>query len=110
MNPFFINDDTPWEELGDGVKRKIVGYTDELMLVVVHFAKGAIGAPHMHDIHDQIGYVAEGSFEAEIDGVKKILVKGDAYIAPKLTMHGAVSLEEGSMLVDVFSPKRADFL
>jgi len=110
MNPFFINDDTPWEELGDGVKRKIVGYTDQLMLVVVHFAKGAIGAPHMHDIHDQIGYVAEGSFEAEIDGVKKILVKGDAYIAPKLTMHGAVSLEEGSMLVDVFSPKRADFL
>ncbi|MFT7053831.1 MAG: quercetin dioxygenase-like cupin family protein [Psychromonas sp.] len=110
MNPFFINDDTPWEELGDGVKRKIVGYTDELMLVVVHFAKGAVGTPHMHDIHDQIGYVAEGSFEAEIDGVKKILVKGDAYIAPKLTLHGALALEEGSMLVDVFSPKRADFL
>lgn len=40
------------------------------MLVVVHFEKGAIGTPHAHDIHDQIGYVAEGSFEAEIDGVK----------------------------------------
>ena len=70
----------------------------------------AIVAPHAHDIHDQIGYVAEGSLEAEIDGVKKILVKGDAYIAPKTTMHGAVALEEGSLLVDVFSPKRADFL
>lgn len=40
----------------------------------------------------------------------KILVKGDAYIAPKTTMPGAVALEEGSLLVDVFSPKRADFL
>lgn len=110
MNPFFIDNTTPWEDLGDGLKRKIVGYTDDLMLVVVHFEKGAIGAPHTHEIHDQIGYVAEGSFEAEIDGVKKILVKGDAYNAPKMTMHGAVALEEGSVLIDVFTPKRADFL
>ncbi|WP_022941344.1 cupin domain-containing protein [Psychromonas hadalis] len=110
MNPFFIDKDTDWEVLGGGIKRKIVGYTDDLMLVLVHFEKGAIGAPHVHEIHDQIGYVAEGSFEAEIDGVKKVLVKGDAYIAAKLVEHGAVALEEGSLLIDVFTPKRADFL
>ncbi|RJG49932.1 cupin domain-containing protein [Motilimonas pumila] len=110
MNPFFVANDVPWEDLGDGIKRKIVGYTDDLMAVHVHFAKGAVGTPHVHEIHDQIGYVAEGSFEAEIDGVKKILVKGDAYIAPKKVMHGAVALEEGSVLIDVFTPKRDDFL
>jgi quercetin dioxygenase-like cupin family protein len=110
MNPFFIESDVPWTDLGEGLSRKIISYTDDLMAVLVKFEKGAIGAPHAHDIHDQIGYVAAGSFEAEIDGVKKILKVGDAYTAPKTIMHGAVALEEGSMLIDMFSPKRADFL
>ncbi|MGC9404297.1 cupin domain-containing protein [Vibrio genomosp. F10] len=110
MNPFFNIQETPWEEVGGGIKRKIVGYTDELMLVHLCFDKGAIGAPHTHDIHDQIGYVVSGSFEAEIDGVKKVLKAGDAYIAPKNVMHGAVALEQDSILLDAFSPLRADFL
>lgn len=61
MNPFFIADDQPWEDLGDGISRKIVGYTDDLMAVHVRFEKGAVGAVHSHEIHDQIGYVVCGS-------------------------------------------------
>ena len=61
-------------------------------------------------IHDQIGYVVSGSFEAEISGEKKILKAGDAYIASKMTEHGAVALEENSILLDMFSPVRDDFL
>ncbi len=107
---FFNNKTTPWEELGDGIRRKIIGYTDDLMAVYVQFDKGAIGTAHIHDIHDQIGFVANGSFEAEVDGKKEILKKGDAFIASKHLKHGAVSLEEGSVLLDIFSPKRDDFL
>ncbi len=107
---FFNNEATPWEELGGGIRRKIIGYTDELMAVYLEFDKGAVGAPHTHDIHDQIGFVAGGSFEAEVDGKKQILKKGDAYIAAKHFEHGAVALEEGSILLDMFSPKRDDFL
>ncbi|MGF1681430.1 cupin domain-containing protein [Photobacterium minamisatsumaniensis] len=107
---FFDINNTPWEDLGDGIKRKIVGHTEELMLVHLNFDKGAIGHPHAHDIHDQIGYVVEGSFEAEIDGEKRILKKGDAYIAKKLAVHGAVALEQDSILLDAFSPVRQDFL
>ncbi|ANO34511.1 cupin domain-containing protein [Vibrio breoganii] len=110
MNPFFISKEQPWEDLGEGLSRQIVGYTDELMGVRVRFEKGAIGHPHAHEIHDQIGYVICGSFEAEIEGEKKILVAGDAYIAPKHFVHGAVALEEGSELLDLFSPAREDFL
>ncbi|MBM7035077.1 pectin degradation protein [Vibrio sp. qd031] len=110
MNPFFIADDVEWIDLGEGLHRKIVAYTDDLMAVLVKFDKGAIGAPHSHEIHDQIGYVAEGSFEAEIDGVKKVLKKGDAYFAAKNVMHGAVALEQDSVLVDIFNPVRQDFL
>ncbi|CAM2891017.1 cupin domain-containing protein [Vibrio diazotrophicus] len=110
MNPFFNADEHPWEELGDGLKRKIIGYTDDLMVVHVQFDKGAIGHPHSHEIHDQIGYVVQGSFEAEVDGQKKILKPGDAYIALKHFVHGAVALEQDSILLDVFNPAREDFL
>ncbi|MFT6927398.1 MAG: quercetin dioxygenase-like cupin family protein [Psychromonas sp.] len=107
---FFNFDEKEWEVLGDGIKRKIVGHTDDLMLVYLNFDKGAIGHPHAHDIHDQIGFVAEGSFEAEVNGIKKILNKGDAYIVKKMITHGAIALEDNSILIDVFSPAREDFL
>ncbi|VXD06961.1 Pectin degradation protein KdgF [Enterobacterales bacterium 8AC] len=110
MNPFFIEEETPWEELTGGIKRKIVGYTDDLMVVHLCFDKGAIGVLHSHEIHDQIGYVVKGSFEAEIDGKKRILKPGDAYFARKLVTHGAVALEQNSILLDVFNPARKDFL
>ncbi len=43
MRTFFINDDMPWEALGHGIKRKIMTWSDELMMVAVHFDQGAIG-------------------------------------------------------------------
>ncbi|MDN3681765.1 cupin domain-containing protein [Vibrio tapetis subsp. quintayensis] len=107
---FFNADDQPWEMISDGVKRKIVGYTDDLMAVHISFDKGAISPPHAHEIHDQIGYVVRGSFEAQIDGETKILNAGDAYIAKKHMQHGARALEQDSVLLDMFSPSREDFL
>lgn len=110
MKTFYIDDETPWENVGEGVKRKIMTWSDDLMMVCVHFAKGAIGTPHSHEIHDQIAYVAAGSFSVTIDGVERVLKTGDAYRAVKHEMHGVVSLEDNSVLIDTFSPKRADFL
>ncbi len=110
MNAFFKDDTHPWEELGGGIKRKIVGYTDELMAVHVCFAKGAVGEVHSHDDHDQIAFVAAGSFEVTVAGEKKVLTRGDAYTASKKVPHGAVALEDNSILIDAFSPKRTEFL
>ncbi|WP_269532889.1 cupin domain-containing protein [Chitinimonas sp. BJYL2] len=110
MNFFFENSNTPWTELGDGIRRKIVGHTPELMSVLVHFDHGAIGTPHAHDAHDQIAYVIAGSFEVEVDGHKRICRQGDAFVAPRLHTHGVVALEANSMLLDQFSPRRDDYL
>ncbi len=110
MQHYFDNVSTPWTELGEGIRRKIVGHTPELMSVLVQFDKGAVGAAHAHDAHDQIAFVIAGSFEAEVDGVRRILKSGDAFIAPRLYMHGVVALENGSTLLDQFSPRRDDFL
>jgi quercetin dioxygenase-like cupin family protein len=110
MKVFFINADEPWQELGGGMRRKILPWADDLMAVCVSFDKGAVGTLHSHGAHTQIGYIAAGSFEATVNGEKRTLRAGDAYLAVKDAPHGAVALENGSMILDVFNPKRDDFL
>jgi quercetin dioxygenase-like cupin family protein len=104
----FVSGQENWETVGPGVKRKILGFDGELMLVCVRFDTGAVGSLHHHP-HRQVTYVAAGRFEVEIDGVRKTLQTGDSFfVAPDL-VHGAVALEQG-VLVDVFTPARQDFL
>ena len=110
MDPYFLSDQTPWTELGDGIRRKVVAHTPQLMSVLVQFDRGAIGTPHAHEVHDQIAYVLAGSFEADIDGVKRVLHVGDAFVARHGATHGVVALEAGSTLLDQFSPRRDDYL
>ncbi len=100
--------DIDWEELGNGVKRKIMAYDEQLMLVKVDFEKGAIGTIHNHP-HLQLSYVAKGSFEVTMGDDKKILNEGDVFFAPTLVFHGVVCLEAG-LLIDIFNPHREDFL
>jgi quercetin dioxygenase-like cupin family protein len=108
-NKTLITDnDINWEELGAGVKRKIMAYDDNLMLVKVNFEKGAIGTIHNHP-HLQMSYVAKGSFEVTMGDDKKILNEGDVFFAPTMVFHGVVCLEDG-LLIDIFNPHREDFL
>lgn len=106
--PFVVAKETAMEDLGDGIKRQILGYGPEIMIVRVWFEKGAVGQVHSHR-HSQSTYVESGSFEVFIDGEKRVLGAGDSfYIAPHLD-HGAVCLTAG-VLIDTFSPLREDFL
>jgi quercetin dioxygenase-like cupin family protein len=110
MSNYFLHQEQAWTELGDGIRRKIVAHTPQLMSVLVQFDKGAVGTPHAHDVHDQIAFVVSGSFECEVGGVKCVLKPGDAFVAPHGTTHGVVALEQGSTLLDQFSPRRDDYL
>lgn len=96
------------EDLGDGIKRQILGYGPDIMVVRVWFEEGAVGAVHAHH-HSQSSYVESGRFKVQVDGEERVLGPGDSfYIAPHLD-HGAVCLERG-VLIDTFSPAREDFL
>ena len=97
-----------WQPVDNGVKRKIMGYNDEIMMVQVHFDKGGVGTIHKH-IHSQSTYVVSGKFEVTVGDEKKVLAGGDGFYIPPEIDHGAVCLEEG-ILIDVFSPIREDFL
>ncbi|MCP3932668.1 MAG: cupin domain-containing protein [Bacteroidetes bacterium] len=105
---FFENKNYNWEEVAPGISRKITGYNDDIMMVLVKFEKGGIGAPHSHP-HSQSTYVESGEFEVQIGETVKLLRTGDCFFAPPNTVHGVVCKSEG-VLVDVFSPVREDFL
>ncbi len=109
MSAFGINEEIQREDLGGGVSRKILKYGGNLMMVEVTMEKGGRGAAHVHP-HEQISYIARGSFEFNVGGEKQVVRQGDSlYVAPNVE-HGTLSLEEGSIVVDIFCPIREDFL
>lgn len=105
---FQIDSETPWDDLGNGVQRKIFGYDEQIMLVKAKFNEGAVGTLHEH-YHSQVTYVESGVFEMTIGELKKIIRKGDGYYIPPHEIHGCICLEPGT-LIDIFSPHREDFL
>lgn len=105
---FITTNDVPWDTIGPGLTRQILGYGPDLMLVRVEFEKGAVGVMHHHP-HRQVSYVVAGSFEVTVNGEKRVLRTGDCFYVAADLVHGAVALEKGT-LVDVFTPAREDFL
>lgn len=105
---FQIEQDLPWEDVGNGVHRQVYGYDERVMLVKAKFEKGGVGTPHQHP-HTQVTYVDSGVFEMTIGDKIQIIRKGDGFYVPPNTIHGCVCLEAG-MLVDAFTPYREDFL
>ncbi len=105
---FQIEKKMVWENPGPGIKRQIMGYDGQLMMVKVVFEEGAVGTMHEH-YHSQATYVASGKFELTIGDEKRILKAGDGYYVAPDVLHGCVCLEAG-ILIDTFSPMRADFL
>jgi quercetin dioxygenase-like cupin family protein len=109
MKIVFIEDkEVPWEIIDEHIRRKIIAYISDLMLVKIEFRTGGAGALHQH-YHTQISQVERGVFEVEIDGIKKVFKAGDAFYIPTNVLHRLVCLEEG-VLIDAFSPMRENFI
>jgi quercetin dioxygenase-like cupin family protein len=101
-------DDVEGQIAGEGVIRRVLAYSKDLMCVENSFQTGAVGALHHHP-HTQITYVVSGEFEFDIDGEKKIVKAGDTMLKLNGVVHGCVCLKEG-VLLDIFNPMREDFV
>jgi quercetin dioxygenase-like cupin family protein len=97
-----------WQQVTEGIRRKVMAYGDQLMAVHVEFKKGAVGSLHSHP-HVQLTNVQSGSFQVQIGSEIRTLAAGDYFYVPSGVTHGAVALEDG-VLLDMFSPMRADFV
>jgi len=105
---FIKNKKVSSDIIAPGVTRKIMGYQSDLMLIRVDFDGKTSFPIHQHP-HQQITHIIEGKFKATINGKSEVLGPGDSYVVPSNTPHGVESLESGN-LIDVFSPRRDDFL
>lgn len=105
---FFMNAEMESEDLGGGLSRKVLAYSENLMAVEIAFQKGAVGELHSHP-HEQCTYILEGTFEFQVGDERRILKAGDMTYKQPNIKHGVVCLEKGRLL-DIFSPMREDFL
>lgn len=96
------------KDLGGGVQRRVLAYSEDLMTVEVVFEKGAVGAVHTHP-HTQCTYVLSGKFQYTVEGEPVELGPGDSIVVPPDLPHGTVCLEAG-VLLDTFTPMRKDFI
>lgn len=105
---FVFGRDVAAEQVGEGVSRKVLAHSDNMMVVEIHFQQGGIGTPHTHP-HEQVTYIISGKFRFTNDGETKDVGPGDTLRFEPNTEHGTLCLEEG-YLVDIFTPSRQDFL
>jgi len=106
---FVINKDKDYKDLGAGVLRKVLAYSDNIMNVELLFEAGAKGDMHKHP-HEQIGYVIEGSLVFHEEGKEDVTLNtGDSYIVAPNVSHGIDCLTDVKLL-DIFTPMREDFV
>ena len=96
-------------DIGGGVTRKVLSWSRDLMIVELRFPKGAVGARHSHP-REQIGYIVSGRLIYQEEGSEdRVLQTGDSYHVAPNAVHGVEILED-TVLLDVFTPMREDFL
>jgi len=95
------------EQLTDNIKRRMIVGTNE-MLVRWEFTKGAVAARHSHP-HEQIVVMVHGKLRLIVGDAETIMGNDDIVVIPPNTPHEAHALED-TVVIDVFSPPREDFL
>jgi quercetin dioxygenase-like cupin family protein len=63
---------------------------------------------HQHP-NEQLGIMIEGAMELTIGDETRILRPGDAYAVPPDLPHSARTLDEGCVVLDIFTPVREDY-
>jgi len=105
---YIMDADIPWKEMGDGTRRKILGYEPQMLMMRNAFDAGTIGQRHSHP-HVQSSYVMSGRFEITIGDRTEALGAGDSFLVPSDVVHAADCIEAGE-IIEVFTPIRSEFV
>jgi len=100
--------DTGYRELLDGVEMKTLAHGDKTLLAEFHLSSGAAIPMHAH-IYEQTGYLVSGRMRFTIGSEQYECTPGDTWCIAGDVEHGVEVLED-SVVVEVFSPVREDYL
>ena len=77
-------------------------------LARLEITKGAV-VPLHHHVNEQMSVMLKGKLSFVVDGVTSIVSEGEVMVIPPNAPHTVEALEE-SLVLDIFSPPRADWL
>jgi quercetin dioxygenase-like cupin family protein len=90
-----------------GLRRQVMSYSPNMMLVRHTMAKGWVGARHSHP-HEQMVYIVSGRIRFEHSGGIFEVGPGDCFLVPGNVEHQASALADCEVL-DIFTPAREDY-
>jgi len=91
-----------------GLQRQVLVHNTAMMLVRHQMRKGWRGTRHRHP-HEQMVYVIKGRLRVRVERVWHDAEEGDNFIVISNAEHEAEALED-SVVLDVFTPAREDYL
>ncbi len=100
-------DDANWERLNELTYRKHM-HGSRVTVAQFRLMRGSVVKPHAH-VHEQVSIVVNGRLKFIVGGEVHIVGPGDVVYIPPNTVHGVEALED-SLVVDVYSPVRDDWL
>ncbi len=95
-------------QLVDGVTLTTLVHGEKTLMGQFTIAKGAAIPAHAHP-HEQTGIMISGKLRFIVDGKTMDAEPGDSWCLPGGVEHSAEALEE-TVVVEVFSPVREDYL
>jgi quercetin dioxygenase-like cupin family protein len=99
--------DAPREAMNDKMTRQVV-HTPQFTIARLEMKAGAVVPSHSHT-NEQVTTVLEGLLRFNIGGESVDLVPGQSLTLASLEPHGVEVLED-SVVLDVFSPPRQDWI
>jgi quercetin dioxygenase-like cupin family protein len=105
---FYKKDPDNYKEAFAGVNYKTLAYGDKTSLGEFRLEKGCTVPNHNHP-HEQTGYMISGRMTFTIDGEDYETGPGDSWSIPGNVEH-SVKVNEDSVVIEVFSPVREDYL
>jgi quercetin dioxygenase-like cupin family protein len=86
----------------DVFKRTYLGHGSQSSVFVFQGHAGPFRT-HVHETHDEIGYVLEGTGSVTVGGVTRPVKRGDVWVIPANTPHGG-QFEDAPQVLFISSP------
>ena len=105
---FYKKDNLGYREAVPGVWRKTLVYGEKTLLAEFKLEAGHTIPRHAHE-HEQTGYLVSGAIELTIGEATYDVRPGDTWCIHGKIEHNVV-INADSVLIEVFSPVRKDYL
>jgi len=96
------------KELVEGVHLSTLVHGEKTLMGQFSIVRGSAIPPHSHP-HEQTGFMVSGKLRFKVEDEIMEVVGGDSWCIPGGTEHAVQALED-SVVIEVFSPVREDYL